>query len=105
MNLLPLRKTNKGELATRTSDVNGASMGRIPRLPLAVLFTILCGCGAGQPKAGKTTVRLATTRGSLMFFPVHVAKSLGYYDEEGVDLMIDETASAPKSMQSLLGGS
>jgi NitT/TauT family transport system substrate-binding protein len=51
------------------------------------------------------TVRLATTRGSLMFFPVYLGNSLGYYGQEGVNLIIDETASAPKSMQGLLGGS
>src|SRR5436190_19852192 len=105
MNSFPLGKTNKDEFAMCTANTNEVYTGRITRLTLTLLLAMLCGCGTGQPKAGKTTVRLATTRGSLMFFPVHVARSLGYYDEEGVDLIIDETASAPKSMQALLGGS
>jgi NitT/TauT family transport system substrate-binding protein len=77
----------------------------MPRLTLILLFATLCGCGGWQTRAGKMTVNLATTRGSLLFFPVHLAKSLGYYQQEGIDLAIEEVASAPKSMQALLGGS
>jgi hypothetical protein len=40
-----------------------------------------------------------------MFFPIHLADALGYYSQEEVDLVIDETGSAPKSMQALPGGS
>ena len=70
-----------------------------------MLLALLCGCRGERPAGGAVTVRIASTRGSLLFFPVHLADALGYYRQEGIDLVIDETASAPKSMQALLGGS
>jgi NitT/TauT family transport system substrate-binding protein len=48
---------------------------------------------------------MAVTQGATLYFPVHLASALGYYSRERLDLVIDEVASAPKSMQALLGGS
>ena len=36
---------------------------------------------------------------------VYIAKALGYYEQEGVSVSIDEVASAAKTMQSVVGGS
>jgi hypothetical protein len=60
-----------------------------------VLFAVLLGCRGERRGAGTVTVHIATTRGSLLFFPVHLAYALGYYAQEGIDLVIDEMASAP----------
>src|SRR4051812_21053229 len=67
--------------------------------------TLIWGCGGGHrgfPE--KPSIRLATTRGSLVYMPVYLAKALGYYELEGVDVSLQEMSGAPKSMQSLLGG-
>jgi NitT/TauT family transport system substrate-binding protein len=64
---------------------------------------LLAGCGDHR-SAEKPTIRFATTRGALLDFPVYLAQSLGYYDQEGIAVSLQEFSGAPKSMQSLLGG-
>jgi len=68
-------------------------------------MALLAGCGGHRGPAEKPTVRLAVTRGSFLFIPVYLAQSLGYYDQEGIAVSLQEMSGAPKSMQSLLGGS
>jgi NitT/TauT family transport system substrate-binding protein len=75
------------------------------RLTAILLFLVLGACQRGRPEGDAVTIRIATTRGTLLYFPVHLAQSLGYYREEGIDVVIDELGSAPKSMQALVGGS
>src|SRR5690348_4901690 len=74
----------------------------------AVVFlavTIIAGCGTHKGYVRKPAVRLVTTRGSLLNMAVYIGKALGYYDQEGVSVSLDEVASAPKTMQSVVGGS
>ena len=52
------------------------------RLIPILLFAMLCGCKHERHGAGRMTVRVTATRGLLLFFPVHLAQSLGYYGEE-----------------------
>src|SRR4051812_16845164 len=66
---------------------------------------LLAGCRSDGEFAEKPAIRLATTGGSLLYMPVYLAKALGFYEQEGVSVVIDEFASAPRSMQSLVGGS
>ena len=67
-------------------------------------LALLGGCGDHSGSAQKPRVRFATTRGALLYLPVYLAQSLGYYDQEGVSVSFQEFPGAPKSMQSLLGG-
>jgi NitT/TauT family transport system substrate-binding protein len=79
-------------------------MSRIRAASVFVIFTLLASCGSDHGSAKKPAVRLAITRGSILYFSVYLAQSLGYYDQEGVAVSFQETTGAPKSMQSLLGG-
>ncbi|HKD09149.1 MAG TPA: ABC transporter substrate-binding protein [Bryobacteraceae bacterium] len=80
-------------------------MSRIRVVSVFLTFTLLTGCGSDHQSAKKPAVRLAVTRGGLLYIPVYLARSLGYYDQEGLDVSLQEMAGTPKSMQSLLGGS
>jgi NitT/TauT family transport system substrate-binding protein len=80
-------------------------MNRSGAASVFLTFTLLAGCGSDHGSDKKPAVRLAVTRGALLFMPVYLAQSLRYYDQEGLDVYLQEMAGAPKSMQSLLGGS
>lgn len=70
-----------------------------------VLIGLVTGCRGPHPSSRNATVRLATTGGSLQPLRVQLAKSLGYYDQEGVAIVFEEVASSSKTMQSIVGGS
>ena len=69
-------------------------------LCLSLLPFISC-----RTSSQETSIRLAVTRASLLYLPVYLAGPLGFFQQEGISVTLEETASAPKSMQSLLGGS
>ncbi len=71
---------------------------------LIVLCLLLAGCG-GQ--AGLPRVRLAHPGSGLQTgsLPIQMAQSLGFYRDEGLDVEIENMASAVKAMQALIGGS
>src|SRR5689334_12590190 len=73
----------------------------------SVFFVIafLAGCSGHNASAKKPAIRVAMTRGSLLYIPVYLAKALGYFDQAGIAVSFQEMSGAPKSMQSLLGGS
>ncbi len=67
--------------------------------------TLVCLTSCRTPPHQSVPVRLAVTRGSLLSLPVYLAESLGFFQQEGLSVTLQETVSAPKSLQSLLGGS
>src|SRR5947209_7822830 len=70
------------------------------RVLLAGLL-LLAGCGGGA-----RPVRIAVGgQGALRFFPVYLARELGLFDAEGVQVSIDGLPGSAKAMQALLGGS
>jgi NitT/TauT family transport system substrate-binding protein len=50
-------------------------------------------------------VRIAVTRGSLTYLPVHVAGPVGCFAQEGVEVSLEGTDGSSKSAQALMGGS
>ena len=70
-----------------------------------ITVALLSGCGDHGASGSKPAIRLITTRGSLLNMAVYLAKALGYYDQEGIAVSIDEVPDASKSMQSVIGGS
>ena len=64
----------------------------------------LAGCGG---KSGGIPVRIANPGAGLQTstIPVTLAQSLGYYQEEGLEVVLENLASVAKNMQALLGGS
>jgi NitT/TauT family transport system substrate-binding protein len=72
---------------------------------LLITITLLSGCGDHGGPGSERTIRLVTTRGSLLNMAVYVAKALGYFEQEKIAVSIDEVASAARTMQSVIGGS
>jgi hypothetical protein len=68
------------------------------RFLLGISLLLLMSCGTSSQEA--PSIRLAVTRGSLLYLPVYLAGPLGFFQQEGVSVTLEETASAPKSMQS-----
>ena len=64
----------------------------------------LAGCGG---KSGGIPVRIANPGAGLQTstIPVTLAQSLGYYQEEGLEVVLENLASVAKNMQALIGGS
>ena len=70
-----------------------------------VLFCLLlAGCG-GKP--GNPKVRLAFVGPGLNtnFLAIPLARDLGYFEQEGLDVSVETLSSSTKAMQAMLGGS
>jgi len=67
----------------------------------AVLVILLAGC---SPSRGP--VRLAVGgQAALRFLPVYLARELGLYEQQGLQVEIADLSGSAKAMQALLGGS
>jgi sulfonate transport system substrate-binding protein len=76
------------------------------RRSLVVLVaTSLVSCHGAQSHADARTVRIAVHRDPIAFLPMHVAQTLGYYQQEGLSVEISELAGGTKAIEALLGGS
>ena len=73
-------------------------------LTLTVCFAVSCGSRAPSGQSKRTEVRLATTRGALVYLPVFVAGPAGCFKEQDLDVRIEETEGATKTMTALLAG-
>ncbi len=73
-------------------------------LTLTICFAVSCGSRASSRQPKRTEVRLATTRGALVYLPVFVAGPAGCFEKQNLDVRIEETEGAPKSMTALLAG-
>ncbi len=71
---------------------------------LLTLFLILAGCAA-PPNAKK--VRIANISAGLQTYcmPITLADTLGFYKEEGLDVVLENLPNTVKALQALLGGS
>ena len=69
------------------------------------MATVLCGCGRSNSAPTARQVRVAVSRDAVTYLPVHLAHTLGYYKEEGVDVTVAELSGLSKSMEAVLGGS
>ena len=79
-------------------------LNRRQLLTLSICFALSCGSGPSSGRSERTEVRLATTRGSLLYLPVFVAGPAGCFDKQNLAVKIEETEGAPKSMTALLAG-
>ena len=71
----------------------------------ASLVAVCCACRGPLAATGTPTVRVAIHRDAIMFVPVRVAESLGYFRQEGVAVEMSEVAGGAKAIEALLGGS
>ncbi len=66
------------------------------------LTAALAGCGRGGQAR---PLRLAMSRAGILYLPVYLAQSLGYFRENGVEVEFHETTGGSKAMEALIGGS
>jgi NitT/TauT family transport system substrate-binding protein len=72
---------------------------------LGICFCIACGSARSSKQSKHTEIRLAVSRGSLLYMPVFLAGPAGCFEKQKLAPIIEETEGAPKSFQALLGGS
>ncbi|WP_123028740.1 ABC transporter substrate-binding protein [Mycolicibacterium stellerae] len=72
-------------------------------VPLLLLLNA-CAGKPGSSEAGSTSIKIAGVN-LMTFSPAFLAKSLGYYEDEGLDVSIVSTDSGDASVSALLGGS
>lgn len=70
---------------------------------LALIGTFLCGCGK-KNVSGLQKIVLNEVAHSIFYAPQYVAYELGYFEEEGIDLVIETGFGADKTMTALLSG-
>lgn len=72
-------------------------------VPLLLLLNACAGKPGSSPD-GSTSIKIAGVN-LMTFSPAFLAKSLGYYDDEGLDVTIVATDSGDASVSAMLGGS
>ena len=72
-------------------------------VPLLLLLNA-CAGKPGSSEAGSTSIKIAGVN-LMTFSPAFLAKSLGYYEDEGLDVTIVATDSGDASVSAMLGGS
>lgn len=70
---------------------------------IACIFT-LCLCGCGKKDGELTKVTLNEVAHSIFYAPQYVAIELGYFKDEGIDLVVETGFGADKTMTALLSG-
>ena len=71
------------------------------KLTLFALLPLLTGCTQQRG----IRVQLVTTAGATGHLPAELAESLGFYQQEGLDVTINRMSSTAKVMEALIGGS
>ena len=68
---------------------------------LLLLGTLLCGCGSN---GALTTVRVNEVTHSVFYAPQYVAMSLGFFEEEGLQIELTNGGGADKVMTAVVSG-
>lgn len=69
--------------------------------PYLGLFLLLAGCSSSK----SPQVRIAIVTAPTTYLPVYLAHSLGYFDQEHLNVRLHEVSGTSKAMEALLGGS
>jgi NitT/TauT family transport system substrate-binding protein len=74
---------------------------------VALLAMCLPGCDQRLPHRPQQTdkVRIAIHRDPIVFLPLRISETRGYYRQEGIDAELSEVSGGSKAMEALLGGS
>jgi NitT/TauT family transport system substrate-binding protein len=79
------------------------SLGRWAVVVFAALSVAFVACGGEQ---GRTRIRVAVGgQAQLIYLPLTLADRLGYYADEGIDIVIQDFPGGARALQSLMGGS
>src|SRR4051794_2500175 len=68
-------------------------------------LTGFSGCRSGAPSDMRTRVRIAVPSTPMTYLPIYLARDLGYYEEQRLDVTMDEVQGGPKALQAMFGGS
>jgi NitT/TauT family transport system substrate-binding protein len=84
---------------------SGSRKGLRYLVSFVALLSLAAGC-ASRDHAGGQHVRLAVGgQNQLVYLPTTLARELGFYKEEGLDVELQDHAGGAKALQSLIGGS
>nr|MBO2497240.1 ABC transporter substrate-binding protein [Bacillota bacterium] len=83
---------------------------RIAAFALAVLLPVLAACGGGSGGGSSAGGTIDVTIGvggqaSIVYLPTTLAQQLGYYEEEGLNVTLQDFQGGAKSLEALMGGS
>jgi NitT/TauT family transport system substrate-binding protein len=71
-----------------------------------VLIVILTGACGRAPDTGRAKVRIAIGgQNQMVYLPTTLARELGFYQNEGLDVDLQDFAGGSKALQALVGGS
>jgi len=76
-------------------------------IAIALLAISLSGCKQHLPRDAheKEIVRIAIHRDPIVFLPLRVSETHGFYRQEGIEAELSEVSGGSKAMEALLGGS
>jgi NitT/TauT family transport system substrate-binding protein len=81
-------------------------LSRIAALVLAAGLVVVSCTRTRSTGGALTPVRMAVGgQGQLVYLPITLAQSLGYYRDEGLDVTIEDFAGGAKALEALIGGS
>jgi NitT/TauT family transport system substrate-binding protein len=92
---------------SRTSK-KGRKRRRQTLTPVALLFSLVLGNGCRQPSPRSQYIPVRMAIGSqteMVYLASTLAQQLGYYEQEGLNVAITDTAGGSKALEALLGGS
>ncbi len=70
------------------------------------LVLVLCTACTQKPNGGASHVRIAIGgQNQLIYLPATLARELGFYREEGLDIELQDHAGGSKALQAMVGGS
>jgi NitT/TauT family transport system substrate-binding protein len=73
---------------------------------IIIVALALSGCAAHESASGPAVVRIAIGgQAQLIYLAATLAQELGYYDEEGQPVILQDFPGGQKSLEALLGGS
>jgi sulfonate transport system substrate-binding protein len=78
---------------------------KLSSLVLALLASLSLGCRTIHPSSEGRISLVVAGRGNLVYAPVTLAESLGYFRSENLDVVVSDTTGGSKALQALLGGS
>jgi len=89
----------------KASDKDSPVRWSVLVLLIASFACVLNSCGVARNKSAKIPVRLAMSSQIYTQMPAILAQSLGYYDEEGLAVHIENMQSNTRAVHALIGGS
>ena len=72
---------------------------------VALMACLPLACSGRSTGPALRTVRIALSTDAITWLPIHLARTLGYYGDEGLSVAISDVPGLSKAVEALLGGS